>query len=175
MASKSKLWASFIILSVIFLALFLILLLIRGSYLPAEKENAPIYEGTVKECREKIDWISFILGTTATRANPSSSVEIVLENGESYAVDKVIADDAEKYRLLTLTGETVTILLHEDSRSVAEIKTQDSLVLDYNFSMQKFEQHRTSLLILSVGALLIGLIFLFSAVFVFIKGERQYL
>ncbi len=172
MASKSKLWVSFIILSIIFLALFLILLLIRGSYLPAEKENAAIYEGSVKECREKIDWISFILYTT-TWANPSSSVEIVLENGERYTIDKVIADDAEKYRLLTLTGETVTILLHEDSGSVAEIRTGDSVILDYNFSMQQFELHRISLLILSVGALLIGLIFLFSAVFVFIQGKRQ--
>ena len=172
MINKTKLPSNFIILSVIFLVLFLILMLIRGSYLPSPKEDASKYEGTIKECREKIDWISLIL-YRSTRDNPSSSVEIVLENDERYTVDKVIADDAEKYRLLTLTGETVTILLHEDSGSVAEIRTGDSVILDYNFSMQQFELHRTSLLILSVGALLIGLIFLFSAVFVFIQGKRQ--
>lgn len=172
MASKSKLWASFIIISVISLALFLILILIRGNYLPTEKENALTYGGTVKECNEKIDWINFILDKT-TRHNPSSSVEIVLENDERYTVDKVIADDAEKYRLLTLTGETVTILLHEDSGSIVEIRTGDSVILDYNFSMQQFKLYRISLLILSVGALLIALIFSFSAIFVFIKEKRQ--
>lgn len=172
MVIKSKPSTGFILLSLIFLALFLLLLLIRGSYLPTEKENALTYEGTVKECTEKIDWISLFFNRS-TGFNPSSSVEIVLENGESYTVDKVIADAADKYRLLTLEEKAVTLLLHEDSGSVAEIRTGDSVILDYNFSMQQFELHRTSLLILSVGALLIGLIFLFSAVFVFIQGKRQ--
>ena len=95
MVIKSKPSTVYILLSLIFLALFLLLLLIRGSYLPTEKENALTYEGTVKECNEKIDWISLFFDRKI-RLNPSSSVEIVLENGESYTVDKVIADAADK-------------------------------------------------------------------------------
>ena len=172
MVIKSKLSTVFILLSLIFLALFLLLLLIRGSYLPTEKENALTYEGTVKECNEKIDWVSLFL-YSSTRFNPSSSVEIVLENGESYTVDKVIADAADKYRLLTLEEKAVTLLLHEDSGSVAEIRTEDTTILDFDFSMQQFRQHRSSLLILSFGALLIGMIFSVGAVVVFIKEKRQ--
>ena len=164
---KPKLSTSFFLLSLISLALFLFLFLIRGNYIPTEKENAPTYEGTVRKCNEKIDWIS------STRLTESSSVEIVLENGESYTVDKVIADNANKYRILTLEGKDVKLLLHEGSGSVAEIKTTDATILDFDFSMQQFEQYRFSLLILSFGALLIFLILLFSAVFVFIKEKRQ--